>query len=362
MGLILFSLCIGLGFRYPSSKQVTWGILLFMLFYFSFVERDGDYQQYKYVYERFDSSWLTAYEPGFVGILWLCKQLGLSYSLFRLVVGSLFLGGLYRALRMQTKHTAFVLGLILIFPFFCFVAVIRSALAMAVILNVIPFLQDRSCKSTLRYIAGIGLAALFHYSSLLFLALLLVHIPMTRKTLALYAGLSLLAGLILHFTDWIYRALRLVTDNQKILGWFTDNASKANLTGAAAILILFGVFAATAWLVPRWTQALPAGQKDYGILTGRIGILLCFAYPLFVYSSVFTRQLYLLLPCVILSCANAAFSGTCPRQITVGPIRIPFPVAAALATVVIFALYYDWPYWKQGLSMYAGLLSFPQIR
>lgn len=351
MGLVLFLLLVILGLRFPRSAKTTWAILAFMLLFFSFVPRDGDYQQYKYVYEQFDSGWLTAYEPGFIAIVWLCKTLLLPYSLFRLCVGTLFLLGLYRAIKAQTENTAFSLALILVFPFFCFVAVIRSALAMAVVLNVLPFLLEGSLKSAAKYTAGIALAALFHYSSLFFLPLLLVRFQMNWKRAALFGAISLTFGVLLYFTDWIYKLLSLVTQNPKVLGWFTDNASKANLTGAAAILSLFLAFCFSSRIASATTIANKK-QQAYAALTAKMGVLLLFAFPLFAYSSVFTRQLYILLPCVIITCANAACSGTVFQ-------RKPF--LAALGTVLLFAFYYDLPYLKQGLSMFDELLSFPKF-
>lgn len=112
-------------------------------------------------------------------------------------------------------------------------------------------------------------------------------------------------------------------------------------------------------------------RKDYAQLVADISILMLFAYPLFIFSSVFMRQLFLLLPCVIISCANAAFSRDYTKRII---IRLPFikksngdhvvisvvwPILLALGLVMLSAFYFDWPYLKQGQSMYDELIYFP---
>lgn len=373
MGLILYVALIILGIRFPKSRKVTWAMIAYMLILFSFVERDGDFQQYKYVYDIF-GDYIPSWEPGFVAIMWLCKQLHFPYGLFRLVVGSIYIFGVLRAVKSQTANVAFSVVLFSIFPFFFFVSAMRSSVAMAIILNVIPYLQDKSRKGSVKYVVGVLIATMFHYSSLFFLAFLLTQIKLTRRIILICTAVSAVGGVVLWFTDWISGLLSLVTQNQKVLQWFTNNASKANLTGAVVILVVFVAFTMTAYqaaIICKDSTHMSQKRKDYAQLVAYISILMLFAYPLFIFSSVFMRQLFLLLPCVIISCANAAFSRDYTKRII---IRLPFikksngdhvvisvvwPILLALGLVMLSAFYFDWPYLKQGQSMFDELIYFP---
>ena len=245
---------------------------------------------------------------------------------------------------------------------------------MVFVLNAIPLLQDHSRKGIVKYVVFIMIATCFHYSSIFFLAFLLTRIKLTKKVLLIFAAVSILGGCILYFTNWISGLLSLVTQNQKVLQWFTDNESRANLTGAVAILAVFVAFATVACQAARICNNcddVSSEKKEYAKLIADISILMFFAYPLFTFSSVFMRQLYILLPCATISCANAAFAKDYTRRIV---LNIPFakkrngepvmisviwPMLLALGLVMLSAFYFDLPYLKQGRSMFDELLYFP---
>lgn len=375
MGIVIYVLLIALGFRYPKSKTVTRAIVVFMLFVFSFVERDGDYQQYKYVYEIFDNNWLNVYEPGFVFIIWICNKMGLSYSFFRLVVGSIFTSGLYRAIRTQTEGIAFSFALVLLFPFFVFVATIRSAVAMGFILNAIPFLMDKSLRGSIKYIEMILLASLFHVSSLIFLAFLLVRFKITKRNVIIYTFFSALCGVILHSSSLISKLMSQITQNQKILQWFTNNESSANFVGSLVVLIIFIALAFVAHYAAclcNYSEKTYLCNGKYSALIANLSVLILFAYPLFIFSTVFMRQLYMFLPCVIISCVNAiiqAYEKYSIKQLAIlgkklrisATAHVDLQVFFIVGLVLLCAFYYDLPYLKQGQSMFDALYSFTII-
>lgn len=166
----------------PKSKTVTGTIMLFMFFMFSFVYYKGDLQIYEWVYNDFyTGQFITAYEPAFIGMIWICNVIGLPFSGFRAILAMTYLTLTYKAIQQQTDYTAITMALMIIFPFFVFTSVLRSGIASAIVLYAMSFLTKKSINFKLKYAICIIIATLFHYSSIVFLYFCLIREKLLSK-------------------------------------------------------------------------------------------------------------------------------------------------------------------------------------
>ncbi|MBP3205434.1 MAG: EpsG family protein [Oribacterium sp.] len=232
LGLFLLSII------YPRSKHITIAIVLFMLFVYAFTWHEGDLEVYEWVYrDLFTGRFYTAYEPGFVALMWLCKKVGLSFTGFRFVLGSFITIIIYHIVRRQTDYSAFAMVLYCLFPFFVFSSVLRSGISCVfVLLALEQLIIDKGNKK--KYVIYILIGTLFHYSTVLFLPFLLFtgKIKKTRL-IGAFVGMCVLSFLI-NYTNVMYSIVSTFTQRQKIVGWLMKNDATANINGIIAIGVL----------------------------------------------------------------------------------------------------------------------------
>lgn len=243
MGLFIFVLLCILAIKYPKSRLITGLILVFMWILYSFNTYSGDYANYKYIYERIcDRSYYTFFEPGYTLLMIICYKLGFSFIGFRTLLGTFFTFLLYKIINKYTNMTALALGLFLIFPFMYFASVLRSGIAYLIVAYSINFLY-RQKKDVYKYIGGIIVAMLFHYSAIFFLIFLFAKKEMRTKKYVFLVMLVVFIGLIVNYSDIILNVVSQFTERRKVLKWLSKDAINEHLNWKGMlceIVVVFG--------------------------------------------------------------------------------------------------------------------------
>lgn len=296
----------------PKSKLVFHFGILFLLFMFSFVFYKGDYETYSQIYDGVKRGlYFFEFEPAFSFLFVLSSLAGIPYAWFRFLIGLIMVSLLARFIKDETEFIAITLVLLMIFPFFVFVATIRSGVAWPIVLFAIRKLSENGKDSKKVFCCLIAIASLFHYSCIFFFFLLLVPRLSLKKRMVLFICMVLFS-MVLNFTNVIPRILQLFTSRVKTLQWFTSNEGTSNLAGAIVqTIVVVSMACISRYYAKICTSGngrlvLSRNQIELSSIAYRVSSVLIFALPLMWFSSPFMRLFYTSFPLVIISGVNAS--------------------------------------------------------
>ena len=360
---IYIVLCL-LAVVFPRSKRIMLLVVYFLTFAYAFTWTSGDLEIYEWVYNSLLSGdFNRAYEPGFIGLMWLCRLAGLPFSGFRLVAGAIIVIVAARVIQRQTAYCALVMALYGIFPFFQFVSVIRSGVACSFVLLAVEQLFDEP-QNKKKYIGLIVCAVLFHYSSLLFLPFL-VFTRMKRKHLSIaFIGMCVLTFLTI-YTDVIYRIVSKITQRQKILIWLSTSDGTANLKGILAIVILLlslYYLGARAYRKSKGTAALEklllgGARCNQGQVMYQISLYMIFLFPFMALASPIMRipyMVFLMFAIVSINDGEGRIFRT-GKNVGLGSVGIKPAWVLMLSIALLWKIYADLPYLKTGAHLFPQL-------
>ncbi len=221
IGYLVYVSVIVLGFSRKKSSIASFFICVYMWFIIAFNHSTADYYAYE---EMFLCSYAPRYaghEYGFMTICRICLSLGLSFTQFRCVIALLIVLLVYRAIDKYTYRKNVVLALYLIFPFLGSASGLRQACSSAIVLNAINYLLEDKKGNSIKFIVCIGIATLFHYSSVFYLLFILAKYFRVRIVPMLGLCLVVIAMLVVvSKTNILYIVLSRITSRQKTLQWF----------------------------------------------------------------------------------------------------------------------------------------------
>lgn len=241
--LIIIFLCV-LACLNPRSKIVSCMILAFMWILYGFNTYSGDFMAYENVYNNLWNIGLMHYEPGFSIIMAVCRNLGMSFIMFRVVLALIFVCLLYVVIKKYTQYCALALALYLVFPFPYFISVLRGGMASLIILYSIDFLREgNQRRGIFKFILGVMVATLFHYTSIFYLILLFARKEIDVKKIGCMLGIVFFVTLSWSRLD-INGILAFFIDREKTLQWFSQQTFVNNMLNVNGVLsnflIIFG--------------------------------------------------------------------------------------------------------------------------
>lgn len=351
-----FLILILSSFIFPSSKKITFATLVFISVIFAFGQYKGDYAVYRWVYQEFlRGSLITSYEPGYVAFLWIATRLKVPFVFFRLICASLICSSLYGVVNRQTKYTAVAVALYSLFPFFIYTAVFRSGLASAF---VILGLEKLAGNKKNGFIMFIMMATLFHYSSMVFLLLLLFE-KRTKNDLIISVFVAAIILSVLINSSVLYIVVSRFTTSAKVLQWFTPNSASASIKGilAEVLLLLLLYYLAEKCLKARgihYNDWANNRNNPYGleILTYKLALLMFLLLPLMIYASPYMRIPYMALVFFVIVSLNDLGLPVIREDIINCRETVPFGWIILLVVVIAWKTYFDLPYLKQGTSIF----------
>lgn len=197
---IISVLLILAGFICKKSRIVLGSQFFFLAMLMGGNCENPDYLNYKYM---FDNAFelLSAgdtREPVFLLINALGNRAGLSFQQFYFIFMTLTLVLLIRVIRLYTKEVAPVLSMFMLYPMVESTIQIRTFLAMVILLWAFRYLIDKRERfGTIKYIALVLIASLFHISFLFYLFFVFVRYLRIRDwTVIIQMGVFLLLILV----------------------------------------------------------------------------------------------------------------------------------------------------------------------
>lgn len=241
--LIILFLCV-LAYLNPRSKIVSFTILAFMWVLYGFNTYSGDFIAYENVYNNLWDIGLMHYEPGFSMIMAFCRSFGMSFIMFRVALAFIFVYLLYNAIKKYTQYSALALAIYLIFPFPYFISVLRGGVASLIILYSIDFLREENQRrGAFKFVLGVMIAALFHYTSVFYLVLLFARKEIDAKKIGCLLGIEFFVIFLWNRLD-IQSILAIFIDREKTLDWFAQQNYVNNMLNVKGVLsnflIVFG--------------------------------------------------------------------------------------------------------------------------
>lgn len=354
--IIIELFLIVLGFMLPKSKVASLLLLVFMWILYSFNTYSGDYEVYRVFYEETTYSYLFLhFEPGFASIMGICRLMELSFSAYKMVLGTVFIVLLHFAIRRYTKFEALVLAIFIIFPFTYYISVLRAGIAMLIITFSFKYLASKKKFSLLKFIFVILFATLFHYSSLLFLVLILLRKGKVIMNLAIVFLITITVT-ILMYTGVLYNLASLVISNQEILDWLDVSTSNNELTVVGQltqVAILFMTifvmyYINKTYFIFKKSSELDSEYMRKKALTKSVfkaNLALLVFIPFFMITDVWMRMIWTMILINIIVCVEIpkkrySFS----RNGCVKSVRANYSQAMMLALIVICAIYANLPY------------------
>lgn len=245
MGFLIYISLIVSGLLFQKSKLISALICIFMWIVFAYGTNSSDSGNYQYVYENIlNSSLQKHYEPGFSILMMFSNKVGLTFLQFRMLLASIYVLIIYKSINNYSKYASLVLALFIIAPFFFFVSGLRNAISSAIIIYSIKYLYKDNRKAKIKYLIGLLFATMFHYSSVFYIVFLLINKNKKMNLLKSRRGLFILmlmvfSAVIVQLPEIAHYLIQLVTNNTKILYWFSNQITTTSIFGALLFSFIF---------------------------------------------------------------------------------------------------------------------------
>lgn len=343
---------------FPKSKWVAFGIGVLMFIIYGFSSYSGDQAIYELVYQNVaKGQMLTEFEPAFTFIMMLCNWMHLPFLGFRIVVAVIYIALLFIAINKYTNCIALVSFIFLLFPFTYFFSVLRAGLSGLIVVIGVNQLVKMNKLWWLKFIIFIVIAALFHYSSIIFLPLLLVG-GRSAKSKAFFIGTILITVLVyvLFNMGVIASFLRIFTDRGKILSWvtfesITDRSNAKGIIGSLLILAICIFFTyMSSRIYDKEATVVGLSLNTYPSRLANtvkyMNILLIILVPFLLITSVYMRFIWEILLLDICVMVNAAEMKAVSARTTGNTLyqNISFNALPALIFSALLFVYTNLPY------------------
>lgn len=294
----------------PRSKILYWAMIIFMWLIFSFNTGAPDTGTYEWLYyDRVPG----AFEPIFTAIMDACRILHFPFIGFRMVIATLILWLLNLTFASIADYKTMAMAMYMISPFPWQVSGIRAALACAVLMYAMSIFARNPKRNTDKYILLVLIATLVHYSSILFLIMVLARKETNKNRMILFGTIALLGTMIVLRSDVLLQIVSKFTTREKILAWLSGGAGKEGFPNwkgfAAELIILFGNI-----LLSLFSRKIVARNKKGNIEAAisktiyDLNIITILFIPLLRLNDMYVRMLLVMHGINIVSYAMTAFS------------------------------------------------------
>lgn len=339
----------------PDSKKLSYLLLIFMWIIYSFNTYSGDYEAYERVYYNISEYGIFYYEILFSIIMYVCSKLGLSFILFRAILGALFLAVLNKAIASFTSYKAFTLAMFMICPFLYYVSVLRAGISAVFVLWSVHFLYKRTKPEVAKFLLCILIAFLFHYYAIFFLIMLWARKkPSNKHVLYILGGLSIILFIVRN-NSFIYNILNIFTQREKTLLWFTNAANfDLNWKGVAIQILIVVINIIIIRGVKQKNSRYTSINKeeymqyknwliDFTYNTNRLLIILI---PFMFVNDIMMRYVWAILALNVSICANyiSNFYKLCPEKKRLFGRKVPLTKIVVVLWITSLCYYINMPY------------------
>lgn len=231
-----YFLCI-IGIIKKRSQLLTPMLLLIMWSVFGLCTYNGDYENYKYIYNNIQNPiYWSEFEPLFNILMYTCSKIGMNFIQFRMIYGALFVLLLNYVIGKYTENKAQVLGFIMIFPYIYFTSVIRSGLACVFVLLAYYEITGGR-QNIIKFCFFIIFAILFHYTSVFFIIYFFFR-RIEEKSLICVPLLAVLVTVIYKSGALLF-IMSFITNNERILKWYSPDKSTQETRWIFYLIIIY---------------------------------------------------------------------------------------------------------------------------
>lgn len=186
MAVVFFSSVIICGFELCLRKKVTTPFLrksnesialIYLLFVLVILMGGSSKNPDTIVYERIYAMNFFSKDIGFGAIVWLCKKLGITLQIFRLLIaitGLLLINNVVR-LYLSTRYQIVFYFMYIISPLFLDITQVRNFLGMSLLVSAFPCLAKKGTKYRFKYLLLTVLAASIQKTFVVYIPFVLIH-------------------------------------------------------------------------------------------------------------------------------------------------------------------------------------------
>ncbi len=262
--IIIAALCILvlMSLIFKRSRILDMIILIFLWSLCTFCSYSYDLENYRFVYESYPII-RDRYSIVFDFLFFGCAKVGLSFTAFQGIISAFSLILIYYTIKKYAYYSTFVFALFSIYPFSMFITQIRSSMAISIsVFAICSYLFGEKHNKKIFFILII-VAAMIHWMSLLFLAVLLSDFNFIRRnSYKLIVFFIIICAVIININ---FQPLLLSLGiSNRIAQYF--NLRSGNTTGyftTTVLLVSFQalVFIFTGYFIKKFKQIIPAGDK-----------------------------------------------------------------------------------------------------
>ena len=239
--VLLLTVFFFLAIFMPRSRVVYFALMAFMWILFTFNTGAPDTSTYEWIYNE---NVPGAFEPIFTVLMEICRKFHLSFVGFRMLESTLLLFFLNLTFRKIGHYKTMALAMYSISPFAWHVSGMRAALSCVILLYAMIEFVENPKKNTIKFCIFLMIATLVHYSSILFIVVLLARKGTGKKNIFIYIFLGFIGMLIVQNSNILLGVVSYFTKREKIITWLSGGPGKQgypNLIGfSAEIFILLG--------------------------------------------------------------------------------------------------------------------------
>lgn len=333
-----------------KSRVVAIVISAYMWVFYSFNTYSGDSIAYEYVYQLINAGHIFGhFEIGFTMIMFICSKIGLTFSGFRIVLGTVYVLALNKIIKKYTDNVAIALAFFMFFPFMYFTSVLRAGIAGLIVANSISYLSIENKKGIILYIINILIAMMFHSSSVFFLIFILARKKINQISVIKIVAVTTIASFLFR-NSVFYKIATLFTQSNKILQWLNGDGnanSTLNMTGILAEIILLLVILLVVLKANSFEQQYCISDKviQQSELIKSCNFYLLILIPFMVMSDVWIRMIWEFLLIDICMFSNVIEDIHEKNPLNMKKFTITyFGIAVFVLEIMIF-MYMDKPYW-----------------
>jgi len=360
MAAVVLIMLFVLALFMPKSKILYYAMMVCMWVLFVFNTGAPDTVIYEWIY---NDNVPGAFEPLFTVIMSICRFGHFPFIGFRMVVATLLLVFINLTFRKVENYKTLALAIYLIEPFPWQVSGMRAALACTILMYAMSLLIEDPKDNTLRYCFWVLMATMVHYSSILFIVMLLVRRQATVKTIFTYIAIAIIGVLIVSYSDVLLDFVSRFTQREKIITWLSGGANKEgypNIKGfIAELIILFGNIFLT------WRSKLVVTKHDSENAISHVAraiyslnVITILFIPLLRLNDTYMRLLFVMHGVNIIGYVMAAYvlqeHGKIEKRlqwITIPRLRFSIFVLIVPLWTYVIALYQNLPYFGTDRSV-----------
>lgn len=333
-----------------KSKIVAVIISVYMWIFYSFNMYSGDSIAYEYVYRLINAGHIWGhFEIGFTMLMLICSKIGLTFSGFRIVLGTIYILAVNRIVKKYTDNVAMALAFFMLFPFIYFTSVLRAGIAGLIVTNSISYLHTDNKKGVILYIINILIAMMFHTSSVFFLIFVLARRKISQNSVIKIVVVTTLVSFLFR-NSVFYNIAAVFTQRSKVLQWLNGDGnanSTLNTTGIIVEIVLLMIILLVVLKANKLEQQYCISEKklQQSELIKSCNFYLLILIPFMVMSEVWIRIIWEVLLIDICMFANVIEDLHKKKTLKQSNFTITYLGIVVFILQIIIFIYMDKPYW-----------------